>query len=149
MKLHMVTPWSDDKDLGKAYNEVMQSVGGDDWVCFTDMDAMHTTYFAPLHMKRIIQQHKGYGLFTAVTNRVFNREQIPYPEYWAQNDMDFHRAIGEALLQKHGTDVIEAKQAISGVVILTSKDAWLRSVALNPGCWGLIMNTTKQSGKQA
>jgi len=135
--IHLITPWSNEKNLGKAYNDAFKKVGANDWICFTDLDAVHTTHFAPLYMEHVIKDNPSYSLFTAVTNRVFNKEQVPFPEYWQVDGMNFHRLTGEQLWKDKGVLVTDAKSLISGVVILTSKKAWKACGGFKDGMLGV------------
>ena len=65
-------PTSLTKDLAYAYNEVMNRVNDDDWVCFLDHDAMFTTYDWYLQIEQAIKQNtdKDIGAYTCYTNRI-------------------------------------------------------------------------------
>ncbi len=126
MKIHFIIPWDDYGNLGKAYNQAMKKVGLNDWVCFLDMDAMHSTHFAPLYIKGIINEHKedGFGLYSCMTNRIGNQEQIAPGSKWDDDTLSYNRALGDVIFNKYYRKVKLATKPISGVLLLTSKKAW-------------------------
>jgi hypothetical protein len=126
MKVHFIIPWSTEKNIGKVYNETMKMIGDDDWVCFLDGDALNTTTYFGTNIERIIKKNPEYSLFTCQTNRVIRNYQLLENVDWENNDMEYHRNIGEELWLKNGVSVedITDLKPLSGVMILTSKETW-------------------------
>ncbi|NTV97774.1 MAG: hypothetical protein HGA70_01235 [Chlorobiaceae bacterium] len=138
------TPKNINRNIGRVYNQFMQLVPADDWVCFIDHDAMMTTFewykMLETVVETIEQKKMPIGLLTAVTNRIGNNEQIIFdknsPE--AQNhDIYFHRTIGRKRMIDHGLSVRVAKNLISGVVMLTSKKVWQQCGGFRDGFLGV------------
>ena len=77
MKIHFIVPWSTEKNIGRAYNESMEIVSENDWVCFIDGDAINTTTYFGLNIEKVINENSNYSLFTCYTNRVIRKYQIP------------------------------------------------------------------------
>lgn len=125
-KVHHIIPWNSDKNIGKSYNETMSLVKNNDWVCFLDGDAVHTTHFFGKYIEEIIDKNKEYSLFTCYTNRVGCKWQIPPMVEWSSNDSSYHRKIGSELWEKNKTKVIDVtnNSPLSGVMILINKSSW-------------------------
>jgi GT2 family glycosyltransferase len=128
MKVHFIIPWDSEKNIGKAYNEAMKMVDENDWVCFIDGDVINTTTFFGQKIEEIIKSNPDYSVFTCYTNRVNRKYQIYNLDDWENNDMDYHRKIGENIWNKNGTSVIDItkKKPLSGVMILISKKVWTK-----------------------
>jgi GT2 family glycosyltransferase len=112
-------------NLGAAYNNAMQAVGHDGWVCFLDHDAIWTTNHWYAQLNRAVSTYPKAGLFTAVTNRIGNKHQLA-PGAPQTHDMRLHRAFGEKLASRHGHRAVDVTDLapVSGVVLLLSKRAW-------------------------
>ncbi len=137
MNLLLRVAWDDNKNIGAAYNREMESVGVDDWVCFLDMDAMHTSHIAPLRIKDVIEANPKYGMFSCMTNRVGTKEQVYSQSLWDNDSIDKHWKVGEMLWELYGTSVKVAVKPISGVMILTSKRSWIKSGGFKDGLLGV------------
>jgi GT2 family glycosyltransferase len=123
-----IIPWNSDKNIGKSYNETMSLVRDNDWVCFLDGDAVHTTSFFGRQIEEVINNNPDFSLFTCYTNRVNNHWQIPPGVDKKTNDQKYHREFGKKLWYQNGTKVIDTTnlQLMSGVMILISKNTWQR-----------------------
>jgi GT2 family glycosyltransferase len=121
-----IIPWNSDKNIGKSYNETMNMVRDNDWVCFLDGDAVHTTSFFGTRIEQVIDNNPGYSMFTCYTNRVNCSWQIAPNIDKKSNDQKYHREFGEKLWKQNGVKVIDATklQLLSGVMILINKNAW-------------------------
>lgn len=126
MRIFHIIPWNTDKNLGKAYNESMSLVGSDDWVCFIDGDAVHTSHFFGKRIEDVVMANPKYSMFTCVTNRVGMLYQIAPNVDTKSNDQAYHRTFGESLWGKYGVNVMDItdQSKLSGVVILIKKSAW-------------------------
>jgi hypothetical protein len=123
-----VIPWNSDKNIGKSYNETMSLVNDDDWVCFLDGDAVHTTPFFGKRIEDVIKANPQYSLFTCQTNRIGCQYHIPKDVDRLNNDQLYHRNFGEKLWLENQTQVddITNSQPLSGVLILIKKSTWLK-----------------------
>jgi GT2 family glycosyltransferase len=137
-------PKNFDKNIGRVYNQFMELVAEDDWVCYIDHDSMMTTpeWYKMLEeaVETIQQKNLPIGLLTAVTNRIGNNEQIIFdknsPE--AQNhDMYFHRKVGQERMKKYGLSARVAMGFISGIVMLTPKRVWEQCGGFKEGFLGV------------
>lgn len=127
-KVHHIIPWNSDKQIGKSYNESMNMVGINDWVCFLDGDAVHTNPFFGNRIEQVINSNPDFSLFTCYTNRIGCQYQIAPSVDKTSNDQGYHRNFGEHLWKTFGTKVVDitTNSPLSGVVILIKKSAWLQ-----------------------
>lgn len=131
--------YSADKNIGKYYNNFLNMIPDNDWACFLDHDAMFTTLDWYSQLQRIIANNPDGGLFSACTNRIFNTEQIVFPKTSQDaynHDIAFHRRIGLERQKKYDLEVKVAKNYISGVVMLISKNAWKKTSGCKDGFLG-------------
>jgi GT2 family glycosyltransferase len=126
MKVFHMIPWNTDKNIGRAYNEMMFLVGDNDWVCFIDGDAVHTSHFFGKRIEDVITSNPEYSMFTCMTNRVGRPYQIPANVDTKSNDQKYHREFGDLLWDKNGVNVLNItdRPNLSGVMILIKKTMW-------------------------
>jgi len=120
-------PWNTSKNIGKSYNEIINLIQENDWVCFLDGDAVHTTNFFGSRIEETVCNNPDYSMFTCYTNRVWCSWQIAPDVDIASNDQKYHREFGESLWQKNQTKVIDVtfeKDPMSGVLVLINKKTW-------------------------
>jgi GT2 family glycosyltransferase len=127
-KVFHAIPWNSDKNIGVSYNQMMGLVGSNDWVCFLDGDAVHTSSFFGKRIEEVIDNNPEYSLFTCYTNRVGFKPQIAPKVDQQTNNQEYHREFGEKLWGKYGTSVLDLTDDhyISGVLIILRKDVWER-----------------------
>lgn len=143
MNLHTYIPYNTDGNLGKAYNDFMKLVKGDDWVCFLDADATFTTRNYYPYMLEVIEKNSQYGLFTCMTNRIGCPWQKFSDVSVSNHDIKYHREIGKKVNDKHFNDVIDVTSPpnpnwpLSGVIILISKETWKNTGGFKDGFLGV------------
>jgi GT2 family glycosyltransferase len=125
-KVFHVIPWNSYKNIGDSYNDTMVNVGSQDWVCFLDGDAVHTTPFFGKHIEDVIRDNPDYDLLTCYTNRIGFPPQIAPGVDRKSNDQKYHRDFGSNMWDKYGTEVMDITKMrfISGVLLLIRKDIW-------------------------
>jgi len=126
MKIWHVIPWTNEKNLGGFYNAAMNLVEDEDWICFLDGDAVHTTTYFGKYIEEIIEKNPEYGMFTCRTNKILCHYQL-YDGFVTNQDMNYHRKIGEEAWEKDSTqvlDVTKEKNKIGGVFLCVSKKSW-------------------------
>ena len=112
-------------DLSKGYNNFMSKLDSGDWACFIDEDVLLCTSpnWYPT-MEKIIYENPDGGLFTCVTNRIGNPEQLIPSHNVNNHDITFHKKVGKELSDLHGTSVKRARGWTSLLLALTSFDVW-------------------------
>ena len=125
-KIFHSIPWNSNKNIGKSYNETMNLVGTNDWICFLDGDAVHTTSFFGIRIEETVAKNPQYSLFTCYTNRIGCQYQIAPNVDKNTNDQEYHRNFGENMWNKFNTEVMDVtKQSpMSGVLLLVKKSSW-------------------------
>lgn len=127
MRIFHSIPWNTEKNIGVYYNDFMELLADDDWACFIDGDAVHTTTYFGKNIEEVIKTNPEYSLFTCKTNRVAVKYQIPNEVDIITNDQKYHREFGKTLWEKNKTTVtdITNSRLLSGVLICLSKKSWL------------------------
>jgi len=123
-------PYSEQKDLGRAYNDHMELLpNDDDWCLFLDHDAKFTTRSWYPQIQHIINKNPECGCFVAMTNRI-GCEWQKYP--WVSeddHDQRYHHVIGRQI-QDNDFDIVEdvsnveKGKVLGGVLILLQKSLW-------------------------
>lgn len=101
----------------------------DDYACFTDGDAMFTTPNYGDVIDQVVLENLDVGCFTCFANRVGSKWQLHSHVDFNNNDMEYHRKIGQELQDKYGTSCVDVTyklpgQVMSGVMILIKKSTW-------------------------
>src|SRR5271165_6275177 len=122
------SPRSAGKNLGFAYNELMARLRDEDWACFIDHDACFTTYDWYAQLEEITAELTEPCVLTAVTNRVGSHWQLVPGVDRDDHSMAYHRRVGKAVqsVSRHALRDATQESLMSGVVILLSKQTWLR-----------------------
>lgn len=125
MKVHFITPYSTDKNLGRAYNEAFRLVGDEDWVCLTDYDTMFLTPDAPAIVQEYVNRFPDTALFTCYTNRVHpcSTEQLVQGTIIDNSDIRYHIQIAERT-KKNLYTVSQVHKNVSGMLMVMSKKQW-------------------------
>ena len=132
MKIHYFTPYALDKNIGAAYNECMETIGMNDYACFIDADCMWLTSNYGHQINDIISNHPEAGLFTCVTNRIGNKEQLYNGIVSENGDIKYHRRLAATLQRKYGTKTHKITVPISGMVMIVSKKVWQKVKHFRP-----------------
>lgn len=125
-------PFNSNKNLGRAYNDFMSILPrNDDYACFVDGDTIFTTPNYGVIIENIVNENKGIGCFTAMTNRVACKWQIASGVDVNNNDMSYHRKFGTCIQEVYNTyceDVTNKgiDDPMSGFLILIKKSTWLK-----------------------
>lgn len=117
--------WARDRNIGRVYNHEMSLLPNDyDYCCFIDFDAVWTTKYVGNQIEDITAKFPKVGLFTAMTNRVNNPNQLFGGRQGKSNDMHTHRKIGASLYNQFGTKLTTLRGMCSGVVMMVRKEVW-------------------------
>jgi GT2 family glycosyltransferase len=127
-----------DRNLGRAYNDILIRLLPGDWVCFLDHDAIWTTRDWYRQLCAAIDQQPNAGLITAVTNRIGRKEQIAKGAP-AGHDMLDHFAFGAKQRDQYGATLedITDGPVISGVVMCLSQTTWREIGGFASGFFGV------------
>jgi len=125
--IHYITPYSTEKNFGKAINEQIECVPDDAWVCLMDGDVMFLTPEWGQQISEVVKLYgKKYSLLGCMTNRLARPIQRYKGEF--SNDMDImnHYEIAKQLQTGHWAEVedITLKRRIAGMFMLFPKSLW-------------------------
>lgn len=126
-------------NLGKTYNQIMEDTTAD-YVAFLDHDAMFTTRDWYHQICEIIDLHPNAGVFTGITNRIGNRQQL-VPEMQKHHDILVHREYGKRIQEEARHRVVPLEHTygfkgektktlhngwrmLSGVLMVVNRKAW-------------------------
>ena len=117
------TPWSDNGNLGNAYNRIMERLRPGEWAIFLDHDAMTLTNDFWKDMQNAMDIHPSAGAIVTWTNRCGNpRQKAKTP---SNDDIAQHTLRAEAIRKEYGqrtTDI--TSERMTGVCFAVSRDAW-------------------------
>jgi len=123
-RLHFVTPYSFDKNLGKAYNDEFEKVkDDDDWVVLMDGDSHFFTDFGQQIRNHIIAR-PNTGMFTCITNRVGNKQQCYKGMISENSDYLYHAKLAKAVAKTSKGKVKPSTRVISGLLMVVQKKTW-------------------------
>lgn len=127
MKIHIVHPYdpTEEKNLGKSYNEAFENVAEDDWVCLMDWDVMFLTHDAIKRMYEYVKKYPDTGIFTCWTNRLHRGaiQQVDLTMF-DENHIREHIKRAKELIEICETRTTELYKHISGFLMLISKKTW-------------------------
>jgi len=98
--------YSQQKNLGKAYNDFMKLLPEDDWACYLDHDAMMTTTTWYNQLESVISKHPECRCFVPMTNRIGCEWQRYGWVSEEDHDIRYHRRVG-LQIQQSDYDIIE------------------------------------------
>lgn len=125
MKIHYITPYALDKNLGAAYNDAMEMIPSDeDYGAIQDADTMFLTPDFGTQIYEIVKKHPEAGMFTCLTNRVGNLAQCYNGRISGKSDIAYHRRLAYNLKNKYGNNVIALGKPISGLLMIMQKKVW-------------------------
>ncbi len=122
--IHFSSPYSQSKDLGKAYNDFMHLLKDEDFACFTDLDTCFLTSDIGTQLQEIIDKHPNAGLFTCLTNRVGQRAQCYNGVISEDPNILNHRQIALQLQREKRHQVKPLHHIISGHLMMVQKSVW-------------------------
>jgi len=123
--IYYSTPYSLEKNLGRAYNEEMARLPKDsDWMCFVDSDTcfLMPDYGHQIH--NIVERHPEAGMLTCLTNRVGCIAQLHEGKMSEISDIKYHKRIAAAVQKKYWCKVKKINIPISGVMMIMQKKLW-------------------------
>lgn len=118
-----LTPFRADRNLGRAYNEVMAALPEDAHAVLLDHDAMFTTREWHRQISEAIACQPD-ALLTGVTNRIASPWQRAQEADANNHDMAYHRKVGQARLARRTLLDVTDTKGVGGVLLCLSKASW-------------------------
>lgn len=125
MEILICSPYRTDKDLGRAYNQVMALLPDDWWACFHDIDTSFLTPDCGLIMREYAIRNPDAGILTCLTNRVstLSTKQLLCGRVSEDPNIKNHIKLAEA--QKNFLyQTTDINRDISGMLMMISKKTW-------------------------
>lgn len=125
--IHIVTPYRQDKNLGRAYNEAFEMCPEGDWLCLMDIDCMFLTSDGPDLLYKAIEAYPE-AIFTCFTNRIspLAREQNFFSAPNDNDSMLLQIEIAKKCMQLSDPYYRVQRTDLSGFLLLVSKETWRR-----------------------
>jgi GT2 family glycosyltransferase len=124
MKIHYSTPFSTEKNIGKAYNEFMETVPEGDFVCLRDGDTLFLRPDWGKQIDAIIKDnaHK-FKLISCVTNRLRADHQLYNNRFSNDGNISNHLNIANDLYEMYYDEVLPTSY-VAGLCLIFNKDTW-------------------------
>ena len=133
--LHIISPYDNEKNLGRAYNEATKYYNADDWVCLKDHDTLFLLPDTIRHISRYTELNPDAGILTCYTNRLANGEQLLTGRCMETDSIRSHIALAKEQ-EKRLYQVTEMIKPISGFLMVIRKSVWDME-KFNDGCLGV------------
>jgi GT2 family glycosyltransferase len=123
MKIWCFVPYTNEKNLGKAYNEYCELVpNDDDWIVIKDGDVMFLTPDFFELITEHISEHPDTGIFTCLTNRIGTLSQLYEGKISEIRDIGYHREIAMSIRNNKTTTL--TNYPVSSLVMCFKKNTW-------------------------
>ena len=124
MKIHYSTPFSTEKNIGKAYNEFCELVPDGDWICLRDGDSLLMRPNWGQQIEDIIKNNGDkFKLIGCMTNRLRADHQLYRSRFSNDENITNHLNIADDLYDMH-YDTVEATSYVAGLCLIFSKETW-------------------------
>jgi len=124
MKVHIMTPYSTEKNLGKAYNEAVSLIPDGDWICVIDYDVMFLSPDCGTILREYVNKYNDTGIFTCLTNRIHPLAPNQLLNTVSENTDIKHHIILANEQKKLLYNVKDVNHPISGFLMMFSKETW-------------------------
>jgi hypothetical protein len=129
MKVHFITPYSSEKNLGKAYNEAMDLIPDGDSACIRDIDTLFLTPEQPAIIEQYANEHPN-AVLTCYLNRCSPLSRMQLLGETVSEERDILQHIGLAVHQqdrhKITRSATEINRDISGTLMVVPKSVWMK-----------------------
>ncbi len=125
MKIHYLTPYSIEKNIGKAYNEACELVPDGDWICLRDGDTMFLTPEWGQHIQQIAEVaiQSNYALVGCMTNRLATNSRQIIGEY-DNHDIKYHHMGAINRRELYGNEIIDFQHVLAAHFLLFPRSTW-------------------------
>lgn len=124
LKIHYITPFSTEKNIGKEYNSRIAELPEDAWICLRDGDTMFMRPNWGQQIEAIIQANEEkYKLISCVTNRLRATHQLYNQTFSFDGEISNHIKIANQLHFDY-YDMVEPATTVAGVCLIFHKSTW-------------------------
>lgn len=123
MKLHWISPYRVDKNIGAAINEAIMNLRycPDDWICLTDHDVLFLLPDSKAQIERILLSETEFDVIGCMTNRIRSREQLVDGIFDLDDRIRQHIKIAETL---QSDAVVAAKGVMAAFMLCFRVSVW-------------------------
>jgi GT2 family glycosyltransferase len=123
--IHVCTPYDVGRNLGKAYNSVMRTMGENDWAVLTDYDILFLLPDTIKHLHEYPLRYPDAAIFTCFANRSHANSKNQLLGGIVSDNTDILYHIDKAKYQtKFLYEATEIKTHVSGFLMMVSKRTW-------------------------
>lgn len=125
MKVHIIKPYSVEKNLGKAYNDAVRLLPDGDWACLMDYDTMFLTPDCGKILHEYATLFSTTGMFTCYTNRIhpLAKDQLLKGVIINNTDVQYHLTLADQA-KENLYQVTRLDKAVSGFLMMINKSTW-------------------------
>jgi GT2 family glycosyltransferase len=124
MHIHPVTPYREDRNLGKAYNDAFALIPDEDYLLITDYDVLLLLPDTIRHCYTYAKAYPNADMFVCWANRTFHTNEQLYQQKVNEN-VDIRQHIAIAKDCARGVPVVtKINRTISGFLMLIPKRTW-------------------------
>lgn len=123
-KVHYITPYAPDFNLGGAYNEACDRIPDGDWIGIGDGDACFLNPRWGKQIQDTINKYPEGVLFGCLTNRLRGIEQLVGGKFSESSNILEHKKISDHLERNYYAFAEEAKNPIAGLLMVFPKWLW-------------------------
>lgn len=124
MKIHYITPFAVDKNIGREYNERIEELPDDCWIVLRDGDTLFLTPEWGRQIEAIVERNKdSFQLISCVTNRLRATHQLHENSFSGNGDINHHVNIANTL-QEDYYDEVHSTTTIAGLCMIFKKETW-------------------------
>jgi len=118
----------------------MNLIPDEDWACFTDGDTLHLLSEYGMYLDEYIKTYPEVGLWTCMTNRVYQSYQLLSGSIDSNHDILYHRKLAAENIDKNRLQLAlldNPKLPLSGCMMMISKEVWKLTGGFSEGCLGV------------
>lgn len=126
--IHYLTPFAPDGNIGRAYNEAINLLPGDeDWIVLRDGDTSFCTSNWGRHIEHVLRTHGDkYQVYGAVTNRIKSTHQR-VGGMFDEWDLRKHWEKGSELEREKWGEVKDGGSGVAGFFMAFRKSTWKKT----------------------
>lgn len=125
MAIHYISPFRQDKNIGKSINEAVINLTADldDWIIHLDHDVLFLLPDTKAQIERILLSTE-FDVLSCMTNRIRSKEQLINGHFSDDDRVREHIHIAEICRTLSGDEVVPAKGVMAAFMLCFRISAW-------------------------
>ena len=125
MKLHWISPYATDKNIGKAINDAINTLkaADEDWICLTDHDILFLQPDTKAHIEQILLS-TDFKVLGCLTNRLRMRNQLYERRFDYEGDISIHVDRAKEVWGAHEGSVTETREPLAAFMLCFQRSTW-------------------------